>query len=76
MKECDRVLKLNGKLIICYNSRDFIEQTKLTQHGFKTYEPDELKLLLHDCGFVNVSTVSANGGAANAKFYCTYGFTK
>ena len=75
LQECDRVLKPNGKLIICYNSPDFIEQAKLTQHGFKTYEPKELELLLQSCGFVDVYTIAADGGTGNGKFYCTCGFT-
>ena len=75
LQECDRVLKPDGKIVICYNSPDFIEQAKLTQHGFNTYEPEKLELLLQNCGFVNVLTITADGGTGNGKFYCTYGFT-
>ena len=45
LDECRRVLKSNGKLVICYNSPEFLEQTKLTQHGFKTYQPEENDLI-------------------------------
>lgn len=73
LNECWRVLKSQGKLIICYNSPAFIQQAKLTQHGFKTYEPKALESLLQNCGFTEVSTVSGNGGTGNGLFYCTSG---
>ena len=72
--ECDRVLQPKGKLIICYNSPEFLEQTKLTQHGFAAYQPEKLEILLTNAGFINVSTVTADGGTGNGIFYCTWGF--
>ena len=73
LDECNRVLKLNGKLVICYNSPVFLEKTKLTQPGFKTYEPENLELLMQSSGFTDISTISADGGTSNEVFYCTCG---
>ena len=74
LEECDRVLQLQGKLIICYNSPEFLEQTKLTRHGFTAYQPKDLESLMRNAGFVDVATVTADGGTGNGIFYCTSSF--
>lgn len=76
LKECKRVLQPQGKLIICYNSAEFLEQAKLTQHGFTAYQPEELESLMASAGFVDVSTITADGGTGNGVFYCTSGLVK
>ena len=76
LEECDRILQPQGKLIICYNSPEFLEQTKLTQYGFTAYQPAELESLMVNAGFVDVSTVQADGGTSNGVFYCTSGFVR
>ena len=73
LAECDRILQPQGKLIICYNSPEFLEQTKLTQYGFTAYQPAELESLMVNAGLVDVSTVKADGGTSNGIFYCTSG---
>lgn len=72
LDECYRVLKPNGKLVICYNSPAFLEQMKLTQHGFTTYEIEELEQMMQNSGFIDISTTSANG-KENGLFHCTSG---
>ncbi|MEO1671986.1 MAG: methyltransferase domain-containing protein [Cyanobacteria bacterium J06631_2] len=76
LKECKRVLQPQGKLIICYNSAEFLEQAKLTQHGFTAYQPEELKFLMASADFVDMFTVTADGGTGNGIFYCTSGLVK
>ena len=76
LDECRRVLKPNGKLVVCYNSSAFLEQTKLTQHGFKTYEPKDLESLMHNSSFSESNTILADGGTSNGQFYCTSGVVK
>ncbi len=71
LEQCDRVLQPQGKLIICYNSPEFLAQTKLIQHGFTAYQPAELESLMASSGFVDVATVKAYGGTGNGIFYCT-----
>lgn len=76
LKECDRVLQPQGKLIVCYNSPEFLEQAKLTQHGFTAYQPQELESLMASSGFVDVAAVPADGGTGNGVFYCTSGLVE
>lgn len=76
LKECKRVLQPQGKLIICYNSAEFLEQAKLTQHGFTAYQPEEFESLMASADFVDVSTVTADGGTGNGIYYCTSGLVK
>ena len=64
-----------GKLIICYNCPEFLE-VKLTQHGFKAYQPQELELLMANTNMTDVTTVTADGGTGNKIFYSTSGFVK
>ena len=71
LKECDRVLQPKGKLIVCYNSPEFLEQTKLIQHGFIAYQPKDLESLMTDAGFIDVGTVTADAGKGKRVFYCT-----
>lgn len=73
LRECDRILQPQGKLIICYNSPEFLAQTNLTSHGFTAYQPEELESLMASAGFVDVTTVKADGGSSNGIFYCTSG---
>ena len=73
LAECDRLLKPQGKLVICYNSPAFLAQTKLIQYGFTAYEPQELESLMANAGLINISTISADGGTSNGIFYCTSG---
>ena len=72
LDECHRVLKPNGKLVICYCSPASLEQMKLTQHGFTAYESEELEQMMQNSGFIDISTTSANG-KENGLFYCTSG---
>ena len=71
LKECDRLLQPQGKLIICYNSPEFLAQAKLTNHGFTAYQPEDLESLMVNAGFVDVATVEGNGGSGNGIFYST-----
>ncbi len=73
LAECDRLLQPQGKLVICYNSPAFLTQTKLTEHGFIAYEPQELESLMANAGFIHISTILADGGNGNGIFYCTCG---
>ncbi|MGD1918558.1 MAG: class I SAM-dependent methyltransferase [Pleurocapsa sp.] len=74
--ECDRILQPQGKLVICYNSPEFLAQAKLTQHGFTAYQPQELESLMADAGFIDVTTITADGGKGNGVFYSTSGLVK
>ena len=70
--ECRRVIKFDGTLAVCYNSKAFLEQTKLALHGFITYEVVEVESLMRSAGFADIKTVSASS-RGNGKFFCTSG---
>ena len=72
LQECYRVLKQGGKLVICYNSKAFLEQTELTKYGFTAYEVEDVELLMQDSGFTEIATTSAHS-AGNGLFHCTSG---
>ncbi len=72
LHECYRVLKQGGKLVICYNSKAFLEQTELTKYGFTAYEVEDVELLMQDSGFTEIATTSAHS-AGNGLFHCTSG---
>ena len=73
LDECHRVLKLGGKLVICYNSPAFLAQMKLTQHGFTAYEIEEVELLMQNSLFTKIFTTSTEG-KENGLFHCTSGY--
>ena len=72
LQECYRVLKQGGKLVICYNSKAFLEQTELIKYGFTAYEVEDVELLMQDSGFTEIATTSAHS-AGNGLFHCTSG---
>ena len=76
LKECDRLLQPQGKLIICYNSPEFLERAKLTSYGFTAYQPEDLESLMANAGFIDATTITADGGAGNGVFYCTFGLVE
>ena len=70
--ECRRVIKKNGTLAVCYNSKTFLEQTRLANYGFITYEVVEVESLMRSAGFADIKTVSARS-RGNGEFFCTSG---
>ena len=70
--ECRRVIKKHGTLAVCYNSKTFLEQTKLALHGFITYKVVEIESLMQSAGFAHIKTVSARS-RGNGEFFCTSG---
>ncbi|HKP58044.1 MAG TPA: methyltransferase domain-containing protein [Polyangiales bacterium] len=64
-----RVLRPGGRIAIGYSGatkmRDF---GKITQHGFRTYEPAEVEALLRDAGFTRVSTQTLSGKTSRGDY--------
>ncbi len=56
IEELQRVLKPNGKLLIAYRSKEFLNELELAQHGFEKYEQNAVEKLMIDAGFGKVST--------------------
>ena len=76
LAQCRRLLIPRGKLVVCYNSPQLLERTKLIEHGFTAYRPQDLESLMIDAGFNDVTTLTADGGTGNGMFYCTSGFAR
>ena len=72
LAECHRVLTPNGKLVISYNSKDFLEKQRFSQHGFITYEVTEIEMMLQTEGFTQIVTVSGKSDQ-HQEFFCTLG---
>jgi SAM-dependent methyltransferase len=72
LAECFRVLAPNGKLVICYNSKDFLRKQKFSQHGFISYEVTEIEMMLQTAGFTQIVTVSGKSDQ-HQEFFCTLG---
>jgi ubiquinone/menaquinone biosynthesis C-methylase UbiE len=70
LAECFRLLDANGKLVICYNSKDFLKKQKFAEHGFICYEVEEIEAILKISGFINVSTINGYSDR-NQEFFCT-----
>lgn len=56
IEELHRVLKPNGKLLIAYRSKEFLNHLELANYGFEKYEKTAVEKLLTDFGFNQVST--------------------
>ena len=57
-----RVLKKDGKLVVCFRPREAVKNQKIMQHGFTLYDPEEVSLLLTKAGFRDVRLVRKKRG--------------
>lgn len=55
-KELLRVLKPEGKLLIGYRLKSFMDKIELSQYGFDKYEIQDVETLLSKSGFNNIET--------------------
>lgn len=72
LHECQRVLQPQGKLVIGYASKAYLEQKKLSQHSFSAYEPSEVETMMKLAGFREIQTVSHQSDRTY-QFFCTFG---
>lgn len=56
LKELRRVLKPNGKLLIGYRDKDFMDKVEFTNHGFNKYKCEDIEMLLSGNGFDQLDT--------------------
>lgn len=71
-QECYRVLRPSGTVVVCYNTKDFLEQQGLTQQAFKGYEVKTVEKFLDETGFQSIETVTRQD-SSNGQYHCTYG---
>lgn len=55
-KELLRVLKPEGKLLIAYRSKSFMDELELAKYGFEKYNTLDVEVLLTKAGFNAIST--------------------
>ena len=72
LAECRRVLRPEGRLLICFNSKKDMEAWPIHQHGFRLYELAEVEKLLMAAGFSRAAVTSAND-PQQGLFYCVVG---
>lgn len=60
LKELLRVLKPQGKLVIGYRGKEFMDNVEISKHGFTKYTAEEVEFLLSGNGFKDVKTIDIN----------------
>jgi ubiquinone/menaquinone biosynthesis C-methylase UbiE len=61
--EIRRVLKPAGLAVIALRSRENMQRVALTQHGFRLFDPDEVRQLMQDAGFHNILVTHEKQGS-------------
>jgi ubiquinone/menaquinone biosynthesis C-methylase UbiE len=54
LQEIKRVLKSNGKLVVGIRSADKMKELPVTQYNFRLYDPEAVRDLLVEAGFINI----------------------
>lgn len=72
LSECRRVLKVGGRLALCFNSKTDLAQWPGHVHGFTLYELAEVEEMLAAAGFSEIETVSEHD-KEQGLFYCVTG---
>lgn len=70
--ECRRVLKREGRAVLCFNSKDDLMLWPGHKHGFRLYELSEVEDLLKVAGFTSIEVVDARD-SEQGNFYCVTG---
>ena len=52
-----QVLEEEGILVICFNTKDFLERTKLAKYGFKSYDFGEIERIMKISGFQDIKQI-------------------
>ncbi|MEM9926453.1 MAG: methyltransferase domain-containing protein [Cyanobacteria bacterium P01_D01_bin.50] len=52
-----QILEVEGSLVICFNSKDFLKKTALPKYGFQLYETEEVKKMMKAVGFKNINWI-------------------
>jgi len=69
LSECRRVLKENGLLVLCFNSKEEMKHWSPHQFGFRLYELAEVESLLHKTGFGGMDVLGVHD-PAQGLFHC------
>lgn len=72
LAECRRVLTMNGRIVLCFNSKEDLSLWPGHKHGFRLYELAEIEGLLKVAGFTAIEVKSARD-SAQGLFHCVTG---
>jgi ubiquinone/menaquinone biosynthesis C-methylase UbiE len=68
LTELQRVLRVGGRLVLCFNPRETLQKVPFTKYGFSYYEPGQVRELLKKAGFGSIEMVS--GSSRLGEFVC------
>ena len=72
LAECRRVLRRDGRIILCFNSKEELALWPGHKYGFRLYDLAEVESLLKTAGFTDIEVKSARD-AEQGMFYCVAG---
>jgi ubiquinone/menaquinone biosynthesis C-methylase UbiE len=55
--EFARVLGVHGRLVLCFTSKDSLQQKNFARHGLTLYDADDVQHLLEDNGFHEINVM-------------------
>jgi SAM-dependent methyltransferase len=55
--EIYRVLEQGGKAVLTYTCQEDLEKRRFTRHGIKTYDEQEIRLVMAGAGFRAIETI-------------------
>lgn len=57
LTQLHQVIEEGGSLVICFNSKEFLNKTILPKNGFRVYDAQEVKYLMKVVGFKNINWI-------------------
>ncbi|MGH9971536.1 MAG: class I SAM-dependent methyltransferase [Pyrinomonadaceae bacterium] len=72
LRECRRVLKRDGRILLCFNAKEDLARWPPHKHGFRLYDAVEVESLLRQAGFATIEIVS-DWKPEQGLFYCVSG---
>jgi SAM-dependent methyltransferase len=71
LTELWRVLRREGRLVLCFNPPATLRKVPYTKYGFSFYEPDQVRQLMQSVGFEDIRM--ASGTSRLGDFLCAVG---
>jgi hypothetical protein len=68
LAELRRVLQGGGRLVVGFSPRSALEKLSFTRHGFRYYEPEDVRVLLEESGFTDIELTPGHG--PRGEFVC------
>ena len=72
LSECRRVLRRDGRIVLCFNAKEELALWPGHKYGFRLYDHAEVESLLKIAGFTDIEVTSARDSEQGV-FYCVVG---